>query len=243
MCVLVSPVLFACARVSSQSPVRSGGAATACVTPRISPLVRDLEPATLHYQGTFVTAERSMPVTSTVTVALHPEGGWVIVERAVLPRGEARDSARLAPASLAPRERVIQQGSTTIVLRFSDSLATGTVTAAGESRAIASSLCGTLFGDGAGAFIVIGRLPLALGYRVTLQHFDVRSGAASRKELETVGSESVNVPAGSFDTWKVELREGGNPAPTVVWIDKRSLIPVRFVSSQGPVTVTQELAH
>ena len=218
--------------------------AAPCVTTFSPPtLVRDLEPMTLFYRGTFAAAGKTMAVTSTLSVTSHPAGGWAVVERAELPRGLAVDSARLEARSLVPRERTIQQGPLAIALAFADDKATGTITVDGQARPIAARLCGSLFGDGAGAFLAIGRLPLASGFSTTLRHLDVQRAAEALRQLAVLGSEQVSVPAGTFETWKVQVTEEGNANQTMIWIDKTSLLPVKFSASQGPVAIARELAR
>ena len=75
----------------------------------------------------------------------------------------------------------------------------------GEIRPISVDLDGPLFADGAGANFVIGCLPLAEGYTTAFRNFDVQKQKVKLMQLQVAGSESVTVPAGTFDTFKVEL--------------------------------------
>lgn len=227
---LASPL--ACAS-APRAPISAGG-------PDGVP-VRDLEAVSLRYEGTFTVAGVTMPATSSLTVTPHPAGGWAVAERAQLPRGVAVDSARLDVLSLAPRERIIQQGTTRIALRFAEHLATGTITTGDQTRSVSTDVSGWLVGDGAGAFLVNGRLPLRAGYRATLRHFDIRSLRTTSRHLAVVGSDQIAVPAGRFDTWVVEISNDGSSAPTMVWLDKASLVPVRFSAPQGSVTIAMQL--
>lgn len=208
--------------------------------PEVAPL-RDLEATSLHYRGTFTVAGLATPATSSVTVTPHPAGGWAVTERAQLPRGVAMDSARLDAHTLAPRERVIQQGTTHVALRFADQHATGTITKGAQVHPISVDLCGSLVGDGAGAFLVIGRLPLGAGYHTIVRHLDMQTAKTTVRRLSVIGSERVSVPAGSFDSWKVEISDADNATPSTIWIDKTTLVPVKFSASQGTVTIAMEL--
>jgi hypothetical protein len=203
--------------------------------------VRDLEAASLRYQGTFTVAGAMMPATSSLTVTPHPAGGWAVAEHAQLPRGAAVDSVRLDAHSLTPRERIIHQGATQITLRFAEHQATGTITTGARTRPISAEVCGSLFGDGAGAFLLIGRLPLHAGYRASLRHFDIKALRTTARQITVIGNGQTSVPAGRFDTWTIEISDEGSSAPTMVWIDKVSLKPVRFSAPQGPVTIAMEL--
>jgi hypothetical protein len=205
---------------------------------------RDLEPAILHYQGSFIAGDRTMTIASELAVSPHPDGGWSVVERARLPRGVAVDSAHLEALTLAPRERVIQQGPMRVALRFANDSATGTAAMADQARPVAVALCGSLVGDGAGAFLVVGRLPLDAHYRATLQHLDVQAAKVSARQLAVVASERVVVPAGSYETWKIEERDGMSEHPAAtLWVDKVSRNPVKFSATQGLVTITMELVR
>jgi len=65
-------------------------------------------------------------------------------------------------------------------------------------------------------------------------------------ELKVTGSESITVPAGTFDTFKVELTsaDGGSDKATL-WFakDSRKLVKMSTVLSEmGGATMTTELA-
>ena len=89
---------------------------------------------------------------------------------------------------------------------------TGTMTMNGKSTPLAVDPGGALFADGAGAFDVIASLPLADGYSLSFRNFDVQKQKPQIKQLKVVGSESVTVPAGTFDAYKVEIVDTGNDA-------------------------------
>jgi hypothetical protein len=81
---------------------------------------------------------------------------------------------------------------------------------------------------------MIGYLPLADGYSTTFRYFQVDRLSIKPQEsdelirLEVVGTERVTVPAGTFDTYKVELTwvDGGLNKETV-WIARDLRVPVR----------------
>ena len=92
----------------------------------------------------------------------------------------------------------------------------------GQSKPIDVDPGGALFADGAGAFDVIASLPLADGYSLSFRNFDVQKQKPQIKQLKVIGSESVTVPAGTFDAYKVEILAADNDADKqTVWIDKR----------------------
>ena len=104
---------------------------------------------------------------------------------------------------------------------------------------------GALFADGAGAFEVIASLPLAEGYSLSFRNFDVQKQKPQIKQLKVLGSESVTVPAGTFDAYKVEIQAADNEADKqTVWIDKgsRKVLKVSAViPSLNGAVLTSEL--
>ncbi len=93
----------------------------------------------------------------------------------------------------------------------------------GQAKPIDVDPGGALFADGAGAFDVIAALPLANGYSLSFRNFDVQKQKPQIKQLKVVGSESVTVPAGTFDAYKLEIVAADNEADKqTVWIDKAS---------------------
>ena len=80
-----------------------------------------------------------------------------------------------------------------------------------------------MFADGAGAYDVVASLPLVDGYSLSFRNFDVMKQKPQMKQLKVVGTESVTVPAGTFDAYKVEILSADNDADKqIVWIDKAS---------------------
>jgi len=130
---------------------------------------------------------------------------------------------------------------------YSGGKLTGSANINGQDRPIAADLDGPLFADGAGAVQIIGRLPLADGYSTTFRNFDLQKQKVKTMSLKVAGQESVTVPAGTFDTYKVELTsaDGGNDK-TTIWIakDNRNAVKVSSVMAQmGGATITSELTQ
>jgi hypothetical protein len=116
----------------------------------------------------------------------------------------------------------------------------------GQDKPISVDLDGPLFADSAGATSVIGCLPLADGYSTTFRNFDVQKQKTKLMQLQVAGSESVTVPAGKFEAFKVELSSAdGGPDKSTVWIAKDTRTPVKMstvMAEMGGATLTAELA-
>ena len=90
-------------------------------------------------------------------------------------------------------------------------------------------------------------LPLADGYTTTFRNFDVQKQKDKVMQLQVTGSESVTVPAGSFDTFKVEVTPGdGGPGKATIWISRESHKAVKYsqvVPEMGGAVLTAELTE
>jgi hypothetical protein len=115
----------------------------------------------------------------------------------------------------------------------------------GGDKPISADLDGTTFADGAGSSFVIGCLPLAEGYTTAFRNFDLQRQKVKLMQLGVAGSESVTVPAGTFDAFKVELSSAdGGPDKSTVWIAKDSRTPVKIstvLAEMGGAVLTAEL--
>ncbi len=154
------------------------------------------------------------------------DGGadWTVVENIETPMGAMLDTTVLEKTSLTLRKRTME--------------------GAGE-KPVSADLDGTIFADGAGANFVIGCLPLAEGYSTVYRNFDLEKQKVKVMQLEVSGSESVTVPAGTFDAFKVELSSAdGGPDKSTVWIAKDSRTPVKIstvMPQMGGAVLTAEL--
>jgi len=143
------------------------------------------------------------------------------------------------------KHRSIKQDPVVIELDFKGNKVTGTMTQSGQAKAIDVDLGGICFADGGGAFDVIGRLPLADGYSTTFRNLDVQKQKPQIKNLKVVGSESITVPGGTFDAFKVEVVDANNEADKqTVWIakDLHKVVKISAVLvSLGGAVLTSEL--
>ena len=115
----------------------------------------------------------------------------------------------------------------------------------GQSKPVLVDVGGIIFADGAGAYDVMARLPLAAGYSTTFRNFDVQKQKAHVKQLKFLGTESVTVPAGTFDAYKIELTSADDESDKqTVWIAKDSSKVVKITAilpSLGGAKMTSEL--
>jgi hypothetical protein len=145
--------------------------------------------------------------------------------------GAMSDSSIVSKGTLLLQQRIIRQGPATIDVKFADNKATGTMSMGGQNRPISADLGGALFADGAAANDAIAALPLAEGYTTTFRNFDIRSQQVKPRVLKVAGSESVTVPAGTFDAWKVVIAPAeGTGETTTLWVNKADRRVVKTTS-------------
>lgn len=182
----------------------------------------DLRPGTYNYKASIAIQGQEIPLTLKTDIK-EENGSWTVNETAQTPQGEILDSSTIEKGSLLLKRRYIKQGPMTIEMNVAPDKLSGSTTMNGQSKPIDVDPGGALFADGAGTFEVIASLPLADGYSLSYRNFDVQKQKPQIKQLKVLGSESVTVPAGTFDAYKVEIFSADNEADKqTVWIDKGS---------------------
>ena len=196
------------------------------------------------YAGKIEVGGQTILLSTTQTI--EEQGpNWVVTGTAKMPTGEAVDITTLDKATLVPRKRTVKQGPAAIDLAFADGKATGTVAMGGNPKPVSVDLGGELFADGVGSDEALASLPLAEGFSTTYRNFDLRQQKVELMQARVAGVESVTVPAGTFQAWKVEVKSAeGQPGQKTVWIaqDSRKVVKVSAtVPQMGGAVVTTEL--
>ena len=182
----------------------------------------DLRPGTNNYKASIALGGQSIPLTVKSEIK-EENGAWTVNETVQTPQGEIFEVSTIEKGSLLLKRRMMKQGAMTVEIKVEPNQLTGTTVMNGQSTPLAIDPGGALFADGAGAFEVIASLPLADGYSLTFRNFDVQKQKPQIKQLKVVGTESVTVPAGTFEAYKVEILDAANEADKqTVWIDKGS---------------------
>lgn len=181
---------------------------------------KDLKAGISNYKASVAFGGQSIPI-SIKSEIKEENGVWVVTDTAETPQGDIVDVSNIEKGSLLLKRRSIKEGAMTIELDLKGSKATGTMTMNGQSKPIDVDMGGTLFADGAGGFDVIAALPLAQGYTLSFRNFDVMKQKTQLKQLKVAGIESVTVPAGTFDAYKVDIVDTANAADKqTLWIAK-----------------------
>jgi len=204
----------------------------------------DLSAGKFSYKATIVAGPQTLPLTITTEIK-ERDGSWVATETIDSAVIKSIDVATIEKGSLILMHRSFTQGPLVIELDFKGNKVTGTMTQEGQAKPVDVTLDGIVFVGGGGAFDVLARLPLAADYSTTFRKFDVQKQKAQIKNLKVVGAESITVPAGTFDAFKVEIIDAANDADKqTVWIAKDSHKVLKIVAtlpSLGGAVLTSEL--
>ncbi len=207
----------------------------------------DLAPGKASYKGSIAVAGQTIPMTITTEVK-EENGAWVVTNTADTPMGVMSDVSTIEKGTLVLRKRSIKQGPAVVEMDFTNTKATGTlVMNGGQPKAVAVDMEGALFADGAGSTYVMAALPLAPGYTATFRNFDVMTQAVSVKQLKVIGLESVTVPVGTFEAYKVEITNAdGSGDKTYIWVakDTRKVLKTSAtVAQMNGAVITTELTE
>jgi dipeptidyl aminopeptidase/acylaminoacyl peptidase len=206
----------------------------------------DLQAGTYRYQVTIEMGAQKMAMK--VTTAITDGGAsWTAVNTMETPQGTATDTSAIAKSSLTLQKRSLKQGPIDIELDYAGDKATGKMSMNGQEQPIAADMGGPLFGDAAGGDQSIATLPLAVGYSTTFRNFDIQAQKVKLQQLNVAGIETVTVPAGKFEAFRVDITsaDGGADKKTL-WVaqDSHKVVKVSAVSAaMGGAVITEELTE
>src|SRR5450759_1897860 len=189
--------------------------------------VMDLKPGTSKYQAKI--AAGGQEIALGISVAVKEEGGrWSVAQAMETPQGAVTQTVWLEKGTLIVRKMSVNQGPVAIDVDFAGGKASGKMTMAGQDRPVAAELGGELFADSASELIAIGCLPLAEGYSATYRNFSVQTQKVKLMVAKVTGVETVTVPAGKFETWKVEITSADDGSDrTTLWVAKEPRVAVQ----------------
>jgi dienelactone hydrolase len=207
-------------------------------------LAMDLQPGTYKYEAHIEMGAQKIALTISTTIA-EEGGAWSATDVMDTPNGTVTETSTLEKGSLIARKLNLKQGPVTVDLDFAGDKAVGNMNMNGKDQPISVDLGGPLFADAAASKQSISCLPLAEGYTTTYRNFDVQKQKVKLMQLKVAGIDQVTVPAGTFDTYKVEISsaDGGDDKETI-WIARDSHKAVKesaVIASMGGAILTQEL--
>jgi hypothetical protein len=143
------------------------------------------------------------------------------------------NATTLAPVAMSSRMSMQGMSANTSVT-VSGGKATGTAQQPGpagiQSVAIDAPIAAGVIGDGSD-FVLLPTVALAEGYSGSFQVFDPKSGATKTSEIKVLGKETVTVPAGTFETFKVQLASNETATLYITTAEPRRIVMARI---EGP---------
>ena len=200
---------------------------TVTVTRKIDPMtvgvpevVAELQPGKYKYKARVEAEGESMNIKMSTEIK-EKDGAWWVTDELGMMLMSMKDHAVLEKKSLVMLKRSLSEAGTKVELEFIGGKVIGTAKVHGKKSTVELEIGGPVFGEGPGYAQVIACLPLAEGYSTVFRNFDVQKQKAKAMRLEVAGSEEVQVPAGRFDTFRVELTSAeGGPERSTVWVSK-----------------------
>lgn len=209
-------------------------AQTVLPKPTVNPTV-----GTWKYKEKDVAGPRTLEGNFSISIK-DGAGVWTVTTAYEFPEGQVTDVSTLEKSTLILRKEEFKHflhpdqpwKPVGINLDFTGNKLTGAMKyVSGPDKPVGMDLGGPIFSGPAGW---IGCLPLAEGYSVTFRYFDIDrlpikpQASIKRVELKVVGMERVTVPAGTFDSYKVELNSAdGRSNRETLWVAKDSRILVK----------------
>ncbi|WP_158705121.1 DUF3108 domain-containing protein [Salinibacter altiplanensis] len=224
-----------------------------------------LKPAVLSYDATMKMGGKSVDLSSALTVTATSTGEadvggtdtggtdtWTLVNKIKTPRGTNTDSLIMDRSTLLPVSRH-RRGGRVMDLTYAGPSASGKtevsgkIETGGQSKPIRTGLEGPTLASGVHDILALAAMSLKPGFRAALRVFSPQDQATKRAEFEVVGTETVETPAGSFETYVVNLNVGDGYVTGTVHLRKEA--PHYYVkwktemsSDRGTRTVTQTLS-
>ena len=204
---------------------------TSAQTGRVPKPAVDLKPGVANYKVRFEVVGQSATMDLTRTTKLQ-NGSWVVTETSTTPQFSGSDETTIEKKTLIIRKRIFRDKVTAGELQFHGHNATGEITVDGLKQTINVDLGGVVFADGAGGQDVLAALPLAKGYTAEFRNFGLQQQNVKTLQLRVMGTDTVSVPAGTFNTWKVLIvsLDGGDES-SALWVEKRTHRVVKYAMS------------
>ncbi len=200
-----------------------------------------LSPATLEYKTELQARGKTMdrPTTRVLKTAAHDgQSVWQIVDGV---QGRAQsDTVVVDRSTLHPLQRRAS-GQATLALTHTDTTVSGTMTMRGREVPIEMSFDQPTLASTANMEVALAALPLDEGYAARLPVFQLQQQKVATTTVRVTGTETIEVPAGTFETYVLEATsEGPGPSGTI-YVRKAAphhVVKADLEVSMGPQTVT-----
>jgi len=184
-----------------------------------------LSPLTLQYAATIESARGGMDLTltHTLTKAVSEEGQplWRVVNETEAMMGASVDTFEVNRETLLPHRLYSAAAQGTLELRYSRNRVAGRLDAGGQQIRIDEPLEGPIFGYGAALELTIATLDLTPGFDAPLRFFDPQRQAVTTMRLTVEEATTTDVPAGTFETWRLRMAPAAGEGNETVLFARR----------------------
>ena len=204
--------------------------------------------ARLTYATTLDVMGQQLRLTGTRTVeavtAADGSARYRIVDSTMLPPEAGGttvvDSSEVDAATRLPVYRRLTaptpMGTQVVRLAFTPTSVTGESGALGATTPVSATLTAPVFTGGAALELLFGIRPLAVGYTEALTVMEPQGAMAPMPmTLSVDAAESITVPAGTFEAYKMTLAATDGSTSQTIWVARAAPHTVlRAVSTLGP---------
>lgn len=169
-------------------------------------------PVTLSYVTTMEAMGQQLEIEQDVSAqAVEHEGvpAWRISNTGTMMGQPMEDVVHVTRDALRPLHRSIRQGPQQIEVTYGEGRVSAVAGPMGETNA---EFEGQVAMDGPVFNLGLGTLPLAPDYSARIQLFDLAQASVRQYSVVVTGMEEVTVPAGTFQTYVVEIRPADGSA-------------------------------
>ncbi len=191
--------------------------------------------------------EIKIEVTKQVSYATLEGKDYVLIsETSEAPQGTVVNTYYLDQATLLPLKQTVNQTGVTIALEYKPDKITGTMELRGQESDIAVEMSASIISS---LETIVGAMDLKPGYKTAIRTFNLLQQKIIPSSLEVTGKENISVPAGSFDTYKVEVTplDGSSGEQTIYVNTKEPYNMVKLEAKLPPMmgggTTTVELKN
>ncbi|MFQ5640658.1 MAG: alpha/beta fold hydrolase [bacterium] len=209
-----------------------------------------IHPMELSYISIMKVGEQQMQMEVKREVAeteLEGEAVWQISSDRTSQMGSASETFYVSKKSLLPLQRSAQQGPVTLDMKYTTEQIKGLMKVGAQEIPIDIKTPAPVMADGSALEVVLAALPLSSGYETAIRVFDPITQKIRPMSLKVTGQEKLDVKAGAFDTYKVEIAPlDGEPGGSVISVSAnapRCMVrsETKLPAAMGGGTVTMEL--
>ncbi len=184
-----------------------------------------IKPASLTYQAGMSIGgqEINLDITRNIREAeLEGEKVWRVISEQKTTMGSSVDTTFLDRTTLLPITRKISQQQVRVILNYSDQAIQGKMSMGAQEMPVNVELPAPTLSDGSGQELAIVGMPLAEGFKTTFRVFNIQSQKIRPMLMEVTGVENVEVPAGTFEAYKIEIKPlDGDPGGGTMFVSKK----------------------